>query len=323
MSSTRIVCLTRALTRLTHMGATAGNEAILAREPVTTATGERRLVPTLSGNALRHVCVRAPGVRWLVDEYGLAGSLSLAQLNFLFHGGSLTEPTGREPTARIVEMHGAIPLLKLLGGALPDQILQGSLDAGPGVLVCEENRGRLEAILGEDAFDGLPPLAPGESFVESYQYSTYDVRGREPDLAERAPDFAESASDPRMLYTGQCVRAGACFAHEWFLLDPTKVDVGALLWSLELWHRAGGFVGGMSAKGHGRTQVLVAVEEYDPAECVRAYLDHARQNRDRAVAWLNAAFAKPQKAKPGRGRKKKAETAEGTESTEGEVDATR
>lgn len=313
MSSTRIVCLTRAVTRLTHAAGTAGNESIIAREPVTTPSGERRSVPCLSGNSLRHVCVRAPGMRWLVDEYALAGRLTLAQLNFLFHGGALTGSTGREPTARIVEMGETLPLLRLLGGTLPDQIIQGNLRVGPGILVCEENRDRLGAILSghlAGVLDGLPPLAPGESFVEAYQYTTYDARGREPELAERAPDHAVSESDSRMLYNGQCVRSGACFLHEFFLNDPTDAEAGALLLSLDLWQRAGGFVGSMSAKGHGRTETLVSLEPgWDAARCVSVYRQRVPTMRERAVAWLNAAFGCGAEAEPKkRGRKPKAAT---------------
>lgn len=309
----RVVCLTTCVTRVTHSSGSVGNESLVAREPVTTPDG-RRTVPWVSGNSLRHSTVRGPGAAWLVDRCGLGGGLTLAQLNFLFHGGSLTESTGREPTARVAEMRAAAPLLALLGGCLPDQIIPSALRVGPGVLCCEENRDRLAVMLGAGILDGLPPLAPAESFVESFQYATYDVRGKDPARAEAAPDFASSASDPRMLYVGQCVRAGAVFAHEYFVTDPTPENVGALLWSLHLWRAAGGFVGGMVGKGHGRTDTVAAVEgsPADPAACVRAYLAHAESAAGRAAEWLRAAFARPEK-KPGRGRAKKTPEPAGAE----------
>lgn len=300
MSVARIVCLSRAVSPVTHMSGTAGNEALIARVPVRLADGSERKVPVLSGNALRHCSVRAPGVGWLVEEYGLRGAMSLAQLNMLFHGGSLTESTGRENTARIADLHDIAPLFKLLGGCLPDQILSGSLRVSFGNLCCEENRPILEAVLGAEPLRDVPPLLPAEQFVKAYQYATYSVREKTPALAESAADFADSKSDPRMLYTGQCVQAGAYFAHDYTLLDPTVLDVGCVLWSLELWQRAGGVVGGMGAKGHGKLHARVLIDGCDvPAqECVGAYLRHARQMKGRFRDWLTAAFGAPKEKKP-------------------------
>lgn len=309
MSSVRIVCLSRAVSRITHMGGTAGNEAMIAREPVRLSDGTERMVPWISGNSLRHVSVRAPGMRWLVDTFQLGERLTLAQLNFLFHGGSLTESTGREDTRRIAEMHEAWPLLRLLGGTLPDQINQGALLTQPGILCCEENRDRLAVILGEDAIPDAP-LLPAESFVRPYQYATYDAIGREPDLAAKAVGEADPKADPRMLYTGQCVEAGAYFAHDYILRDPTPAEVGAVLWSLELWQRGGGVVGGMSAKGHGRLHTRIMVEGIDGSvpDLIDAYIQTAIRMKDRAVAWLTAAFTRKadKPAKAGKGRKKAA-----------------
>lgn len=315
MSSVRIVCLSRAVSPVTHMAGTAGNEALIAREPVRLPDGTERMVPVLSGNAVRHCAVRAPGVGWLVAEYGLRGQLTLAQLNFLFHGGSLTESTGRENTARVADLHEAAPLFRLLGGCLPDQILNGSLRVSRGVLCCEENRDRLAVVLGDEVVAGLPPLLPAGQFVRPYQYATYSVREKNPALAETAPDFAESKSDPRMLYVGECVASGAYFAHDFILADPAPADVGCVLWSLELWQRAGGVVGGMGAKGHGRLHTRVLIDGCDapPADLVAAYLARARESRERFAAWLDAAFAPPKKkeSKPRKAGAKKAADAAG------------
>lgn len=86
----RVICLSETLSPATHMARSTGNESLIAREPVVTSRGVA-YVPCLSGNAIRHRCLRAPGVRWLIDEYGLRGTLTLQQLNFLLHGGNLTE----------------------------------------------------------------------------------------------------------------------------------------------------------------------------------------------------------------------------------------
>ena len=136
---TEIFCLSEATSPISHMSGSVGNESVISRESVKCESGIVQ-VPCLSGNALRHRCVRLPGMLWLIDRYGLKGKLTLPVLNLLLHGGNLTMSTAMENTSRIAEMHEVFPLLSLLGGSLPDQILAGSMDVMRGVLVCEENR---------------------------------------------------------------------------------------------------------------------------------------------------------------------------------------
>jgi hypothetical protein len=295
------------------MTGTEGNESIIAREPIL-HDGTIRRVPYLSGNALRSCCIRNPGMRWLIDQYGLAGKLPLPQLNFLLHGGALTESTGRENVARIAEMHDAWPLLRVLGGSLPDQILSGSLIAGRGVLVCEENRPTLKALV-PDQFELPTTLLPGETFVRPYQYMTYDANDRDAELvAPASGDKTRGAEDVRMIYAGQSVAAGALFVHDFVIRWARPEDVGALLWSLQLWQANGSTIGGMAAKGHGRLDTAICVTgiEPDQEQLVEAYKSAALKRKDRAVTWLAAAFKEKEKKekKPGRQKKEAAEPVE-------------
>ncbi len=297
-----VVCLSRAESPVTHMAGTAGNEAIVAREPVATADGVR-WVPYLSGNALRHRAVRAPGMEWLCREYGLAGTLTLPQLNFLFHGGSLTEGGGRENTRRIVDFQRLWPLGRLLGGCLPDQILSGSLHAWRGTLICEENRHALEHLLPPGS---LPPrLRPAEVFVAGYQYTRGDAaKARADDARDADRDGDGDGPSNLMIFAGQQVVRGAQFVHGFALNRVSEAELGALLWSLRLWQAAGGSVGGQASRGHGRLRTSLVCPDFDADAAVAAYLAAARPARDEAVAWLDAAFAaRPAKAKArGKGR---------------------
>jgi hypothetical protein len=168
-----ITCLSEAVGPITQMSGSSGNVSLVMREPVVTPKGVN-LIPCLSGNAIRHRCVRMPGFRWLIGEYGLVGKLDLARLNFLAHGGNLTEGGGRENTDRIADFRRIFPLGRLLGGCLPDQVLAGSLHVHRGTLACEENRQALSHAIG----DLLPAarLRPAESFVSNYQYTRSDAR---------------------------------------------------------------------------------------------------------------------------------------------------
>lgn len=301
--SIQIVCYSEALSRITHMSGTAGNEALIWREGLVTPNGVR-MIPALSGNALRHRTVREPGARWLIREYGLTGRLTLAQLNFLFHGGNLTEKSkGREDTGRIATYQQLFPLGRLLGGTLPDQILAGSLDTWIGELVCQENRGYLEAVLPDPGI--LPArLRPAESFVSGYQYTRGDAARTVPTLARpEDPNAAGSDSSNLMIYAGQAVLRGAAFVHGFTLKNVSELEIGALLLSLRLWQAAGGTIGGQAARGHGRLGLCLVTGDFDQNEAVDAYVQHARSVRGEAVAWLETVFArKPEKAAKGKAR---------------------
>jgi hypothetical protein len=268
------------------MARTEGNEGVIMREPVVTPRGVVA-VPSLSGNAIRHRCVREPGYLWLSHQYGLYGKLTLPQLNFLLHGGNLTEGGGRENTARIADFHRLFPLGRLLGGCLPDQVLAGTLIVGRGTLVCEENREKLLFLLGEGV---LPDrLRPAEAFVSGYQYT----RGDGAKTASRfvKPETDEERQSNLMIFAGQAVTRGAMFASE-FIMDNRPYSLGALLSSLTLWQQAGGTIGGQAARGHGMLETsLIVPEGTDVEASINEYLDYALSVRDEAVAWLHSVYA--------------------------------
>lgn len=282
-----IRCLSEAMSPITHMSGTAGNEAIVAREPVVTPNGVR-YIPFLSGNALRHRCLREPGMLWLIEEYGLRGVLTLPQLNFLLHGGNLTESNAHENTARIAEMKRTWPLLRLLGGSLPNQILAGSCDSLRGTLVCEETRRYVDA-------DLLPTerLLPAERFIGGYQYTRGD--GGKEGIAIESEDAVSSL----MIFSGQMVIAGSMFAHGFVLKHVSEVELGAALLSLSLWQSHGGSIGGQAARGHGRLKTAVAVDA-DAAVAIGAYVEYVNSVAVDAVKWLQDVFAakavKPKRA---------------------------
>lgn len=303
MKTYRIHCLSRALSPITHMAKTQGNEAILNREPVVTPAGVR-WIPVLSANAIRHKLVRAPGARFLVERWGLAGKLTLRHLNFLFHGGTLTESTASCDTRGYGAVHRMLPLLRLVGGSLPDTILPGLLIADRGVLVCRENRSRIDAM----APWGTPAnLRSAEAFVDGYQYTRGDGRKAQADLLDPAQDYLGGESS-LMIMAGQAVVAGACFAHGFILQHVSELEMGALILSLSLWQEDGATVGGQSSRGHGRLETLVAYDpEIDAQACVEAYVAHVDSVRDDAIKWLTDTFdvaaRAAKEAKPAKGKK--------------------
>ena len=278
-----IECLSETLGPLTHMSGTVGNQAVLAAERVLTRSGER-LIPFLSGNAFRHSAVRQPGMLWLIDQYDLEGNLSLAQLNFLLHGGNLTSSTAIENTRRIADMKRTWPLLRLLGGSLPNQILAGSLDVWRGALICEENRASLRRL-------DLPParLRPAQSFVGDYQYVRQDAVKSGIATTDAEGD-AERQSN-LMIMAGQAVQKGAVFHHGFVCKHVLDLELGALFWSLRLWQAAGGTIGGQASRGHGRLKCrVISGSRLNQKKLVDQYVEYAIGIKEEAVAWLNEAW---------------------------------
>lgn len=304
----RVFCFSEAVSLITHMSGSTGNESLVMREPVITPKGVL-WVPSITGNALRHRVVREPGWRYLIDRYCLAGKLTLPQLNYAFHGGNLTEGGGRENTRRIADMQRIFPLSRLIGGCLPDQILSGSLDVWRGRLVCEENRAGLIADM-PDGWD-LPAdqLRSAEEFVSGYQYTRGDAEKTAADLLAQSVDGEllrgenHDGKSNLMIFSGQAVTRGACFIHGFVLKHVSQLELGALLWSISLWQETGGTIGGQAARGHGRLATWTHVDG-DGFAAINAYLTHVDASKNEAISWLNDAFS-ARMEKPKKGKKEK------------------
>jgi hypothetical protein len=295
-ASYRVVCLSEALSPITHMAGTEGNEAVIMREAVT-SDGSTRWVPALSGNALRHRSVRAPGAEYLLDAWG-AKVGNLSQLNMLFHGGQRTEKGGRVSLKEMAELRETVPLLGLLGCSLPHHIVPGQMDCYRGTLVCRENAGRIRELLpGWTVPDGL---RSAESFVAPYQYTRGDVANSRKELL---PDgHNDMALESMMIFAGQAVMAGSLFVHGYQLHRVTQLELGAFLLSLRLWQEQGGTIGGQASRGHGQLKTWLAVlADVDHEAAVAAYVVHVERAKDSALEMLDRLYrvTRPAPALPG------------------------
>lgn len=302
----RLLCVSRALSPITHNSGSEGNETLVMAEPVA-VDGRVAHIPMLTGNALRHRMVREPGARDLVLRLGAVGHLSIAQLQYLFHGGALTQGSPTESTQRVADCWRLFPLLRVLGGCLPDLLVGGSLHAHRGVLACAENAERIRALLPEGF--RLGALMQAERLIGRYQY-VRDGSGRS--YAEQLPAGSVECASGQMIYSGQMVMPGAVFLHGFSLRNALERDLGALLVAIGHYCAAGGVVGGSAAKGHGRLDTRTLLTPAVDAEAaMRAYADHVEAHREEALAWLQAQFAArapraAAAAKGGRGRGRRA-----------------
>lgn len=264
----RINCLSICRSPLTHMMGVEGNEQIVMREPVMTSTGIR-WVPMITGNAIRHRMFRAPAARYLIDAWGLAGSLTTDQLNFLFNGGRLTQKGGRVDLKLQSRLYTIFPHLKLLGCSLPGQIVPGGLTVDRGMLICGENRQRLASALPKGFALPSTPLRPAVAYIQPYQYVRSSAKTSAPDVEPTDSDV--DVESGLMIMGGQCVIPGAAFWHGFSAPYMTGLELGSLLHSLRLWQHNGATIGGQSAKGHGKLETLLHLPK--PGELNATFAD--------------------------------------------------
>jgi len=298
-----IHCFSEALSPITHMMGTSGNEAIINRESVL-SRGVIRQVPVLSGNAIRHKMVREPGALHLVKACSLDGKLNIDQANYLFNGGSLTESSTTENLARIAEMQELLPLIRLLGGSLRNQVIGGSLIVERGILVCEENRETIIKLLPDEYSVPETAFRPCEDFIDQYQYTRGDAQKRA-DAKNLISEEVQPDGTNLMIYNGQTVIPGAVFYHGFILQNISPLEIGALLNALNEWDALGGTIGGQARIGHGQLNLSFFMEDAEdhygseivPREIVATYRQHVDANKEKIIAWLNSAFPRKGKGK--------------------------
>lgn len=270
--------LSTALSPITHMHGTAGNVALLQREAILGKDGQVYSIPCLSGNALRHSLVRAPAAEYMCKAINMP--LMPYQLaDLMWHGGRLTKanPLTASATKALLD---SVPFLALLGGALPGQILQGCLKVSRGLLVCDEAADIIERRSGV----AVQNTHGAETFVGSYLYT----RG----AAENNPD----AIQDRMIYEGECVKAGAKFYHTMSLESASPLAIGCLLKALT---DAAKDIGGMGRIGHGELHIEWACTDIavgDECTLIDGYSDYLKHNADAVRSALMDLFDEPVKA---------------------------
>lgn len=295
-----IHCISEVLSPLTHMMGTAGNESLINKEKIL-YNDKIKDVPIISGNAIRHRFIREPGALFLVDKLELAGKLNLDQANYMFYGGNLTKSSISENMRAIAELQTLFPLFRLLGGSLRDQIIAGSMICKRGVLVCEENKKKINDHLPAEWKLTEDCLKMSDDFVRQYQYTRGDTIKRK-DASELLTEVVEKEKSNLMIYSGQTVIAGAMFYHGFILNKVSQLEIGSLFLALKMWSGSGGTIGGQARIGHGSLNMnyFIECEENEITdgvinECVSKYEDHVIQNKEKCVKWLNDNFSDKEK----------------------------
>ena len=286
----KIHMILETLSPLTHMMGVSGNEALINREAVI-YKDEIRHLPVISGNAIRHKLIREPGAMFIVGACNLAGKMNIDQLNYLFNGGSLVESSVSCNIRKIADMQATLPLYRLLGGCLKNQVVAGSLNVHRGMLICRENAERLSSILPDDcAIDHA--IFPAERFIDQYQYTRGDAnKMKDVDLFAAVDELnigEEKEKSHLMIFNGQTIVAGSMFYIGFVLNNVSELELGALFHSLSKWN---GFIGGQGSRGHGRCKVsLISSDVLDVPDIIMAYKDHIMSKKEEIKAWLFETF---------------------------------
>jgi len=287
----KIHMLLETLSPLTHMMGTRGNEALINREAVI-YKDEIRHLPVISGNAIRHKLIREPGAMFIVGACNLAGKMNIDQLNYLFNGGSLVESSVSCNIRKIADMQATLPLYRLLGGCLKNQVVAGSLNVHRGMLICRENAERISSILpGDCTIDRA--IFPAERFIDQYQYTRGDAnKMKDVDFFAAVDELntgEEKEKSHLMIFNGQTIVAGSMFYIGFVLNNVSDLELGALFHSLSRWN---GFIGGQGSRGHGRCKIsLIKSDELDVSALVSAYKEHIMSKKEEIKSWLFDAFA--------------------------------
>lgn len=286
----RLHLIIETLSPLTHMMGVNGNEALINREAII-YDGKISHVPAISGNALRHRLIRENGAYYIIGVCNLAGKMNIDQLNYLFNGGSLVESSVSTNIKRIAEMQEVLPLYRLLGGCLRNQIVAGSLHMGRGMLVCRENVERINKLIPEE-FCVDTNIFPAERYVDQYQYTRGDAeKMKDIDFFAAIDELntgEEKGKSNLMIFNGQSIVAGAMFYCEIVLQNVSDLELGAALHCLNRWN---GFIGGQGSRGHGKCKgYLLGIDPVESLRLIGEYTAHVQNNKDKIIKWLFESF---------------------------------
>jgi len=267
-----------ALTSISHIGETFGINAKLRREKVVQPDGSVEEIPIISGNSIRGI-LRDRGMLHMLrllgygvdEEQGVVTGLSLAAFYFLFSGGSLTSKAGEGidiDEARI--WREKIPLVSLFGGAMGNQIMQGSAKIGKAIPICKEtahiiperfvtgNEQSIWEMLQEEAYtrrddeknEQLRALIAPEvrGLLEESAAAKREKRGTPEDIA------GETGRHQQMRYFVETFSAGTRFFWDVVLEDVSDLEFEAFCVTLAEFGRRP-FLGGKSGVGHGKVSI--------------------------------------------------------------------
>lgn len=239
-----------ATSSICHTGETRGTIALLRRETIISAHGERVTIPIISGNTWRGR-LRRIGEELLRDTLAYETELTPAAAHALRGGGALAK-TGREPLSgsRLQQLRALVPHLGVFGAAGGGTIISGGLDVGK-VLPCIQQTTHLTGV---------------ESSLDAFTCTQLEDYTRQDDTGSHDLMPVEAGSS-QMLFRIETFPAGTTFSSWLRLRRPSELELSFFCSVLDA-YRADGRLGGRIGSGHGQVRV-----DMEPTPALPALVD--------------------------------------------------
>lgn len=277
-----------ALSSISHGGDSEGTTMTFRREKMLGMDGRVRMIPVISGNAIRGQ-LRDCAALDLAERLGLReGALSMPAFHLLFTGGSLTkDATKGVDLDEIRRLTGALPMLAVFGGSTGRQILEGRLMCGKMIPIAAETAPVLPAEVVGDATT-LPSVY---DLMQTEDYTRRDD-GKRGHLAQLAtePARTQGADDAptQMRYSVETMALGTRFWWAVGLRGASAVELGAFAAALRVFSAAPR-IGGKCGVGLGQIRVKLGnfmvleptrVDGLEAEAALKSYASHIETNRE-------------------------------------------
>jgi hypothetical protein len=245
---------------LSHIGESLSTQTFLVQEPILQEDGTVEEVFCYNGNAWRGQ-LRDCAAAYFLDRMGSNGHahVPLDMFHLLFTGGRIggDQSIDIEQARRI---RAAVPMVSIWGGGVGNQIMAGKMRVSNAYPVVRE------------AIPALPERWHMDALRTTYADCTFDKSFTRTDDTKNEhlrqympPENAGLLEGPRktksgnevadqMRMTTELVAAGTRLSTEIDVLDPSDVELGALVSAIHHWSRSP-HIGGQANKGHGKVRL--------------------------------------------------------------------
>lgn len=262
---------------LHHGAGTDGNVSVFRHQRVVVGDEVREL-PVLSGNSLKHVVFRAPGVTHMLRTLGVKdGDLTRPVVHLLFSGGALTLKGSTVDIQAYRQLCETVPILGLLGGALGNTMMASRLTVGHGMPICDEYEPLLEmerlqsaGLVNSNALQPVAALLDTQMgtrhdptrdpsvrrLIAGEEVLALEARKSADLIARKKGEHVKDEDSQQMIYERQVLAAGTQLWSEVYVTEATALEEAAVWAALQEWMRRP-FLGANSAVGNGRAKLRI------------------------------------------------------------------
>lgn len=238
-----------AVTSIAHSSQSLGTITYLRREKLLLPSGAIEEVPVISGNGLRGILRDTAADLWW--EAANEPKLSLAVQHAIWSGGALAKSNGEPLTgSSLQEVRTACPVIGLFGTAGGGRLIDGCIQVGKLIPICQETKHL------------LPQHLQAEELPSVWDLTQIEYYNRLPEK-RRSQESGEDALSP-MRYGLETFIAGTRFAFWISLQWPTEAQAAFFGETLNRFTQQAR-IGGRSAAGHGELSLELTRPELPDA----------------------------------------------------------